>query len=136
MKTRVFLYGTLKRGQRSHHLLRRQEFVAEAKTLPIYRLYDCGQHPALVEDRENGIVICGEVWLVSDETLQKLDAYEEAPAYFSRRLILLQSEWSVSTDQSLDSEVQAYFFNGDVSSLEDCGDRWPPKNERLADASG
>jgi gamma-glutamylcyclotransferase (GGCT)/AIG2-like uncharacterized protein YtfP len=136
MKTKVFFYGTLKRGQRSHHLLRDQEFVGEAKTLPSYRLYNCGPHPALVEDQQNGMVIYGEIWLVNEEALQKLDAYEEAPSYFSRRPILLQGERGVSTPQSPDSEVQAYFFNGDVSSLKDAGDRWPPKNERLADASG
>jgi len=127
MKTRVFLYGTLKRGQRSHHLLRGQEFVGEAKTRPNYRLYNCGQHPALVYDPQNGVAVHGEIWLVSDETLQKLDDYEEAPSYFSRRPILLQSEPGVSADQSLDSEVQAYFFNGDVSSLKDAGDSWPPE---------
>jgi gamma-glutamylaminecyclotransferase len=136
MKTRVFLYGTLKRGQRSHHLLHGQEFLGEAKTLPVYRLYNCGQHPALVEDPQNGVAVHGEVWLANDETVQKLDAYEEAPRYFSRRPILLQSERGTSSDHSPDSEVQAYFFNGDVANLRDAGDRWPPLSERLVDASG
>jgi gamma-glutamylcyclotransferase (GGCT)/AIG2-like uncharacterized protein YtfP len=125
MKTSVFFYGTLKRGQRSNHLLRDQEFVGVAKTLPRYRLYDCGEHPALVDDPQNGIAIHGEIWRVNDETLKKLDEYEGVPDYFSRRPILLQGERDVSTSQSLDCDVQAYFFNGDVSSLKDVGDRWP-----------
>jgi gamma-glutamylaminecyclotransferase len=125
MKTSVFFYGTLKRGQRSHHLLRDQEFLGEAKTLPRYRLYDCGQHPALVDDPRNGIAIHGEIWRVNDETLEKLDAYEGVPDYFSRRPILLEGERGVLMHPSPDSEVQAYFFNGDVSSLKDVGDRWP-----------
>lgn len=120
MNTRVFLYGTLKRGQRSHHLVGDQEFVREAKTVPRYRLFDCGQHPALVDDPQNGVAVHGEIWLVNDETLQKLDDYEGLPDYFSRGPILLQG-W--------DLPVQAYFFNGDVSILKDCGERWPPKIE-------
>ena len=112
----IFVYGTLKRGQRSHHILRDQVFIAETRTQTIYRLYDTGSHPALVDDREKGIAVRGEVWQVNDETLRKLDEYEEAPDYFSRRTIQLQG-W--------ESEVQAYFFNGDVSRLKDCGDRWP-----------
>jgi gamma-glutamylcyclotransferase (GGCT)/AIG2-like uncharacterized protein YtfP len=124
MSTRVFFYGTLKRGQRSHHLLRDQEFLGEAKTLCCYRLYDCGQHPALVDDPRNGIAIHGEIWRVSDETLEKLDEYEGVPDYFSRRPILLQGERGVSTPRSPDYDVQAYFFNGDVSSLKNAGDRW------------
>ncbi len=124
MSTRVFFYGTLKRGQRSHQLLRDQEFLGEAKTLCCYRLYDCGQHPALVDDPKNGIAVHGEIWRVTDETLKKLDEYEGVPDYFSRRPIYLQGERGVSTPRSPDYEVQAYFFNGDVSSLKDAGDRW------------
>jgi gamma-glutamylcyclotransferase (GGCT)/AIG2-like uncharacterized protein YtfP len=130
MKTSVFFYGTLKRGQRSHHLLRDQEFVSEAKTLPRYRLYDCGQHPALVVDLQSGIAIHGEVWRVNDETLKKLDEYEGVPDYFSRRQILLQGERGVLTPRLPDSEVLAYFFNGDVSSLNDAGNRWPAADKR------
>ena len=117
MKTTVFVYGTLKRGQRSHHILRGQEFLGEAQTQLRYRLYICGWHPALVEDSSNGVAVRGEVWQVSEEVLQKLDEYEEVPDYFSRKPILLQDG---------DSPVQAYFFNGDMTSLKDCGDHWPP----------
>lgn len=118
MKTNVFVYGTLKSSQCSHHILRGQEFLGEAQTQPRYRLYICGWHPALVVDSSNGVAVRGEVWQVSDEVLQKLDEYEEVPHYFTRRPILLQG-W--------DSPVEAYFFNGDVTDLKDCGDHWPPE---------
>jgi gamma-glutamylaminecyclotransferase len=120
MNTNIFVYGTLKRGQRSHHILQNQEFLGEALTQPLYRLYDTGSHPALVDDRQNGIAVHGEVWQVSEEALQKLDEYEEAPDYFSRRPILLEG-WA--------SKVEAYFFNGDVTKLKDSGDRWPAEGE-------
>ena len=119
MKTAIFVYGTLKRGQRNHHFLRDQKFLADAQTESRYRLYDTGRHPALVNDAGNGIAVQGEVWQVSEETLQKLDEYEGVPEYFSRRPIGLQ-DW--------DTAVEAYFFNGDVTSLKDCGDHWPQDN--------
>src|SRR6266581_3851339 len=79
MKTAVFVYGTLKRGQRNHGLLSDHQFLGLALTLPHYRLYDSGRHPALVDDPENGVAVRGEVWQVSEETLQKLDEYEGVP---------------------------------------------------------
>jgi gamma-glutamylaminecyclotransferase len=117
MKVSIFVYGTLKLGQRNHHFLADQDFRGEAHTLPRYRLYDCGRHPGLVEDSQNGIAVHGEVWKVSEEGLQKLDEYEGVPNLFCRRPIFLQG-W--------DSPVEAYFYNGDVTGLKVCGDRWPP----------
>jgi len=120
MKNTIFVYGTLKRGQRNDHLLLDQQFLGTAQTLARYRLYDCGRHPALVPDPGNGVAVRGEVWQVSKETLQKLDEYEGVPDYFSRRPILLQG-W--------DSPVEAYYFNGDVTRLKDCGDHWSPEEK-------
>ena len=118
MNSRIFVYGTLQRGQRNHDLLLGQEFLGTAQTQPRYRLYDCGRHPGLVDDPHQGVAIQGEVWRVSDEALQKLDEYEGVPDYFSRRPILLHGR---------DSPVEAYYFNSAVSGLKECGDRWPPE---------
>ena len=38
--TLVFVYGTLKRGGENHRWIAQQQFVAEASTAPLYRLYD------------------------------------------------------------------------------------------------
>jgi gamma-glutamylcyclotransferase (GGCT)/AIG2-like uncharacterized protein YtfP len=116
-KTAIFFYGTLKRGGRSNHLLAGQEFVAEAETLPLYRLYDRGAHPCLVEDRDHGIAIRGEVWIVDEPTLARLDRYEEAPTYFRRGEIQLR-EFALP--------VTAYFYQGEVAALNECGTAWPP----------
>jgi gamma-glutamylcyclotransferase (GGCT)/AIG2-like uncharacterized protein YtfP len=120
MSIAIFVYGTLKRGERNNGMLLGQQFLRPAQTEPRYRLYDCGRHPALVPDPENGIAIRGEVWKVSDETLHKLDEYEGVPDYFSRRPIFLQG---------CDSPVEAYFFNGDVTHLKECGDHWPAEDK-------
>ena len=115
-KIALFVYGTLKRGGRSNHFLANQEFLGEAETLPLYRLYDHGDHPCLVEDREHGVAVRGELWLVDEATLPSLDAYEEVPSWFMR------DEIGVARQTT---PIWAYLYQGDVSGLEDCGTNWP-----------
>jgi gamma-glutamylaminecyclotransferase len=114
--TQVFLYGTLKRGQRNHRLLAGQRFLGEATTAPHYRLYDCGRYPCLVDVGANGVAVKGEVWEVGAEVLARLDAYEEVPQLYTRHEIEL-------VDQRF--PVLAYFYNGDVTGFTDCGGQWP-----------
>jgi gamma-glutamylcyclotransferase (GGCT)/AIG2-like uncharacterized protein YtfP len=112
----LFVYGTLKRGGRSNHLLAGHEFLAEAQTLPLYRLYDQGDHPCLVEDEKRGVAVRGELWQVDEATLARLDIYEEAPSLFMRREIKVAGQTT---------PILAYLFQGDVASLKDCGTSWP-----------
>jgi gamma-glutamylcyclotransferase (GGCT)/AIG2-like uncharacterized protein YtfP len=116
MSANVFLYGTLKRGQRSHHLLKDQRFLGEARTAAVYRLFDTGRYPCLVEAAD-GVNVHGEIWEVSDEVLLKLDAWENVPELYSRKPITLE-DWK--------EPVWAYVYNGDVSGFKDCGNRWQP----------
>jgi gamma-glutamylcyclotransferase (GGCT)/AIG2-like uncharacterized protein YtfP len=118
MKTNIFIYGTLKRGQLHHDLLKGQEFLALARTAPSYRLYNSGHFPALVEDTCQGVGVQGEVWRVDDSLLQVLDDFEDVPRLFTRKPIRLEE---------FHQPVSAYFFMGQVSSLEECGARWPGK---------
>ncbi|MBO0698145.1 MAG: gamma-glutamylcyclotransferase, partial [Zavarzinella sp.] len=83
-KTLLFVYGTLKSGQQSHHLLAGSEFVRAAQTMPLYRLYGVGWHPALVLDKTRGVAVHGEVYAVDEPTLARLDEYEGCPHYFTR----------------------------------------------------
>jgi gamma-glutamylcyclotransferase (GGCT)/AIG2-like uncharacterized protein YtfP len=112
----LFFYGTLKRGGRNHHFLAGQTFLGEAHTLPRYRLYDLGPHPALVE-AEHGAVVRGEVWAVDAATLARLDEFEGVPDWFDRRPIQLADA---------PAGAEAYFYRGDVTSGRDCGGVWPP----------
>ena len=47
--TTLFLYGTLKRGQRNHHFLAGAECLGAARSLSRYRLVEVGPFPGLVE---------------------------------------------------------------------------------------
>jgi gamma-glutamylaminecyclotransferase len=116
MPTPLFVYGTLKRGLAGNQLLAEQQFVQEARTLPCYRLYDAGAYPCLVEDPVEGVAVEGEVWRVNPATLAQLDVFEGVPQLFVRRQIALAE---------VSGPVFAYFFQGDLSTFEDCGCRWP-----------
>jgi gamma-glutamylcyclotransferase (GGCT)/AIG2-like uncharacterized protein YtfP len=114
-KTTIFVYGTLKRGFSNHSLLAGQEFAGEAQTLPSYRLYHNGSHPCLVDDQEQGVAVQGELWRVDEGFLAKLDEFEEVPHTFVRRLVAIAG---------YAGPVFAYFYQGDVSALQDCGSCW------------
>lgn len=111
----VFIYGTLKRGERNHRLLAGEQFVGEAVTEPLYRLYDCGAYPALVEDGVHGRVVRGEVYLVGPATLCQLDALEAAPHLYQLLPVRLED---------FDWPVRAYLYCQEVGGLADCGESW------------
>jgi gamma-glutamylcyclotransferase (GGCT)/AIG2-like uncharacterized protein YtfP len=115
--TRLFVYGTLKRGCHKHSLLKDQQFLGLAWTLPRYRLYDRGAFPCLVQVAAGGVAVQGELWAVDEAALRRIDEWEDAPHLFIRQAIDLE-------DGS--PSVEAYFYRGDVSALMDCGAIWPP----------
>ena len=113
----LFVYGTLKRGHCRHFALRDQQFLADARTQPRYRMYNVGEYPALVRD-DNGISIEGEIWSVDDPCLVLLDEVEGAAENWFRR-------GSVELVAPFDNlEVQTYFYQQPVAGLARCGDRW------------
>jgi gamma-glutamylaminecyclotransferase len=114
-QTILFLYGTLKRGMSHHHRVAGQEFLGAVRTLPRYRLYACGWHPALVDVAEAGAAVYGELWRVDERTLAELDRFE-GDELFERRPIAVEN---------CDQEVLAYFYIGDLKQCQDCGTSWP-----------
>jgi gamma-glutamylaminecyclotransferase len=116
-KTVLFVYGTLKRGQKSHHMISSQEFLGEATTMPLYRLYGLGWHPGMVLDTENGLEVKGELWAVDDATLAKLDEYEGvAESWYIRDDVAVRDHFE---------NVQTYFFNQKILPGTISGGEWP-----------
>jgi len=74
--TRVFVYGTLKRGGLNHHFLAGQKFLGEARTAPGYRLYSLGDYPGMVRSADPTHEVAGEVWAVDAAGLAALDELE------------------------------------------------------------
>ena len=89
----VFVYGTLRRGERNFDLLRGATFVREARTVPRYTLYSLGAHPGLGEDGDTAVV--GEIFAVDVATLARLDALEDHPNWYVRKAIALADGSSV-----------------------------------------
>lgn len=93
MITRVFVYGTLRRGEGNHRLLVGARFVGEARTEPSFTLCDLGAYPAMLEGGATSIV--GEVYEVDERTLDALDRLEGHPRYYRRAPIALADGESV-----------------------------------------
>ena len=78
----LFVNGTLMRGLELHHNLESAEFVEEAHTAPIYRLYSIGdRHPGMFEVGEGGISVPGEVYRMSAEVWRQVEAGEPPNLY-------------------------------------------------------
>ena len=90
LNTLVFVYGTLKSGGSIRGLdqfgYEHAAIINKATTLyPDYDLIDAGHFPAVVM---NGTYkIAGEVWEISDEASEQLDAIEGYPDFYKRKQI-------------------------------------------------
>lgn len=88
-KEKVFVYGTLKSGNRQRGLNTFEDsnvLLGEARTMENnYSLYDLGLYPAVSLSGE--YYIAGEVWEVTPETFKHLDEIEGYPHYYDRKKI-------------------------------------------------
>lgn len=86
MSNKVFVYGTLKQGNRTRgmqHFGGEAEFLGTAETSEAkYSMYDLGAFPAVVLGGEHKI--SGEVFEVDDVVLGVLDQIEGYPDFYNR----------------------------------------------------
>ena len=78
----VFVYGTLKRGQRNFHQMRDAAFVGEHVTVARYTMFCFDTYPAVCLNGSSAIT--GEVFRVSAPRLRALDRFEGHPEYYRR----------------------------------------------------
>lgn len=115
---RIFVYGTLKRGRLNHGFLAGQKFVGEAETQPRYRMFDLGGYPGMVEVKEGGRCIRGEVWDVDAECLGRLDVLEDVRGgEYARVPIAMESARSFGV-------VEGYLYLWPVASRPEVGVEW------------
>lgn len=82
MSHKVFVYGSLKKGFGNHSLIQQSKFIGAAETLPVFTMVSMGSFPACMVDGET--IIKGEIYEVSDDTLQTLDWLEGHPRFYKR----------------------------------------------------
>lgn len=77
----VFVYGTLMRGQRAHHLLAGGHCLG-AFVLENYAMYHLGRYPGIKPCA--GERVYGEVYEVDDNALEQMDRYEGNGSLYHR----------------------------------------------------
>lgn len=81
---RVFVYGTLKKGEANHAVLRGSDFLGVCTIGPGYAMVDLGWYPGVVRDLGSEHEVSGEVYRVDEPTLHSLDAIEGHPTFYKR----------------------------------------------------
>lgn len=87
--SRVFVYGTLRRGQGNHRLLEvgRARFLGTAQIAGT--MHDYGSFPAVTPGGAG--TVHGEAYEVSAETLQRLDLLEGTPTFYHRTRVRMST---------------------------------------------
>lgn len=85
----VFVYGSLKQGDtiRGMHFFNDAEFIGKARTKKSnFRMIDLGSFPGVMNavEGQEGFQIAGEVYAVSEATLEHLDQIEGVPFFYNR----------------------------------------------------
>jgi gamma-glutamylcyclotransferase (GGCT)/AIG2-like uncharacterized protein YtfP len=109
---RVFVYGSLLRGEASHHVIERASFVGVARTASSYALIDLGPYPALL--RHGSDAIEGELYELAEDVLAAVDDFEGHPVLYRRDAVALEDG----------TVADAYFF-----------ERAPPDARRIPGGS-
>lgn len=92
---RIFVYGTLRRGETNAALMTDARFVRVARSRPDFTLFALDGHPGLGAGGHTAVV--GEVYEVNDDVLRGLDALEGHPAWYVRSPITLADGETVET---------------------------------------
>lgn len=119
MTDRVFVYGTLRPGQRNHHLIERFVRAAEPARLLGHSMWACDAYPG-VRPREGGVVE-GELLVVDrpEEVLVVLDALEEVPTLYVRARVNVETAGGPA-------QAWTYLLAlGDLTGWRLVGPRWP-----------
>lgn len=124
--TRIFVYGTLKKGFHNHRLLEGQKFICKAETDDL-KVMHCTGIPFLYNvggyyyngNMHRGHHVTGEVYDVDDQALKMIDALEGHPRWYRRQSIRLRSghtEHYKSKPRYYDRFMaEAYFMTPDVT---------------------
>ncbi|XP_018362593.1 PREDICTED: gamma-glutamylaminecyclotransferase B isoform X2 [Trachymyrmex cornetzi] len=130
---RVFVYGTLKRGEPNHSLMKDTangyaKFLGLGKTTVQYPLVIGTKYniPLLLKKPNTGNYVLGEIYDVDSSMLKRLDELEEHPRFYERteETVLLASEAALNPKKTFEEASEStkawiYFLPKFKSSLLD-----------------
>ena len=119
MGTRLFVYGTLKRGYNRADCLKGQVFLGPAETVAGYKLYDNGSYPAMILSKCSSGVR-GELWEVDESCLASLDQIEGVPMLYQRTVVQLATHPG--------ELVQTYLYCQSLDGWREIGSSWPAES--------
>ncbi|MBR4120297.1 MAG: gamma-glutamylcyclotransferase [Spirochaetales bacterium] len=99
---RIFVYGTLMRGEYNHRLIESQELEGEG-FIRGFNLYNLGHYPGIRPSKHPEHVVYGEVYLVDDRTLERVNQLEGEGS-----LYLLQFTEVIMKDKTVSAGVYVY----------------------------
>lgn len=85
---KVFVYGSLQRGEGNHRMMNGAHFIARVRTTAAFELFDLGAFPAMTTSGRTAIA--GELYDVCEELLERLDKFEGCPTLYQRETIALK----------------------------------------------
>jgi gamma-glutamylcyclotransferase (GGCT)/AIG2-like uncharacterized protein YtfP len=85
--SRLFVYASLLAGEPGHGLLCGAQWLGAQTSEPRYALYDLGAYGALVEPGDTPVA--GELYLVPEDVLARIDVARQVPLLFQRRAVRL-----------------------------------------------
>jgi gamma-glutamylcyclotransferase (GGCT)/AIG2-like uncharacterized protein YtfP len=104
----VFVYGTLKRGNRNNYLLKDAEYIGTATTVANYQMIHVG-YPVIMMDTGTGHPVAGEVYRVGDSVLKNLDMLESVGYSYDRNTI----ECSLNEGRSIEQcRILCFVYEG------------------------
>lgn len=82
--TKLFVYGTLKKGYANHHVLDGAKFVCNG-VLPKAVLYSLGGFPGLQRTSSIEDEVVGEIYEIDERVLERCDRLEGHPSFYCRK---------------------------------------------------
>ena len=93
----VFTYGTLLKGERNHHLISDDDYLCDG-SINGFKMFNLGTYPG-IEYGEGEVL--GELYMVDDETLKRLDYLEEEGSLYLRKITKVYTK---------DNEYEAFVY--------------------------
>ncbi|XP_061081813.1 gamma-glutamylaminecyclotransferase-like isoform X2 [Conger conger] len=117
--TRIFVYGTLKRGQPNHFRMMdaangKAEFCGSAQTAEAFPLVIAGKYniPFLLNVPGTGRRVRGEVYRVDAKMLAFLDDFENCPSMYQRTAVrLVAGDWTEPDGPAPGTGLEAFVYS-------------------------